>query len=364
MARVPLLFFIGGFLGAGKTTAIVGLAKMFAKRGLKTAVITNDQAEGLVDTVFLAGTGLPAEEVAGSCFCCNFVGLSNSILHTVETADPDIILAEPVGSCADIVATVIRPMREHLSHKISVAAYSVLVEPDRWAELANDEPDSLASMKFLFDKQLLEADFIVINKIDTLSEEQKKDLEEETKDFYPDAQVVSISAREDTNVDKWLELVCASSPGEHWLKDMDYDEYADAEAEMGWLNAQMSLKFWESVDGTSVAKHLTEELMTRIGERNGRIGHLKLLATSKEGSVKSGVTRVGSEVSLDGSFDGPVTELAVIVNIRATVSPDYLSDIVNSTVNLFAKDTGVEVDISYLNTFRPAAPNPTYRYNS
>ena len=60
MKKVPSLFFIGGFLGAGKTTAIVSLAKLFAEKGLKAAAITNDQADQLVDTVFLAGEGVPA----------------------------------------------------------------------------------------------------------------------------------------------------------------------------------------------------------------------------------------------------------------------------------------------------------------
>ncbi len=69
MNKKPKMFFVAGFLGAGKTTAIRALAELFAKRGLKTAAITNDQAAGLVDTVFLGGEGLITEEVAGSCFC-------------------------------------------------------------------------------------------------------------------------------------------------------------------------------------------------------------------------------------------------------------------------------------------------------
>ena len=131
MSKKPQMFFVGGFLGAGKTTAIQALARIFARQGLKAAAITNDQATGLVDTLFLANAGVPAEEVAGSCFCCNFNGLAESIQHSIKTAAPDVILAEPVGSCTDIVATVIRPMRALMKDQVDVLAYSVLVEPDR-----------------------------------------------------------------------------------------------------------------------------------------------------------------------------------------------------------------------------------------
>lgn len=87
MKKVPSLFFMGGFLGDGKTTAIVSLVKYFAEKGLRAAAITNDQADRLVDTVFLSGKGVPAEEVSGSCFCCNFIGLLDCISHSIDSCE-------------------------------------------------------------------------------------------------------------------------------------------------------------------------------------------------------------------------------------------------------------------------------------
>ena len=49
---IPLMI-IAGFLGAGKTTAIRALGRLLTRRGQTVAVITNDQAAGLVDTAFL-----------------------------------------------------------------------------------------------------------------------------------------------------------------------------------------------------------------------------------------------------------------------------------------------------------------------
>ena len=71
---------IGGFLGAGKTTAIQRIAECFRNRGQRIGLITNDQSSGLVDTTMLRATGFPTEEITGGCFCCKF----NSL---VEAAD-------------------------------------------------------------------------------------------------------------------------------------------------------------------------------------------------------------------------------------------------------------------------------------
>ena len=51
---------VGGFLGAGKTTAILNVAETLRRRGLRVGLITNDQSYGLVDTAMLFKTVLRA----------------------------------------------------------------------------------------------------------------------------------------------------------------------------------------------------------------------------------------------------------------------------------------------------------------
>ena len=100
---------LGGFLGAGKTTALLRLARTYAGQGLRVGVITNDQADDLVDTGTFRAAGYETEEVPRGCFCCRF----DALLEAAGRLDaPDVLLAEPVGSCTDIVATVIRPLEQ------------------------------------------------------------------------------------------------------------------------------------------------------------------------------------------------------------------------------------------------------------
>ena len=53
---------VGGFLGAGETTALLRLAEHFTSQSRRVGLITNDQSQGLVDTSIVNGRGYPVEE--------------------------------------------------------------------------------------------------------------------------------------------------------------------------------------------------------------------------------------------------------------------------------------------------------------
>jgi len=78
------------------------------KRGKKVGLITNDQAPELVDSMLLINNGLRVEEVSGSCFCCNFNGFIGAVQHYNTDREVDFIIAEPVGSCTDLSATILQ----------------------------------------------------------------------------------------------------------------------------------------------------------------------------------------------------------------------------------------------------------------
>src|ERR1700737_38764 len=117
---------VGGFLGAGKTTALSRLARHYMARGKKVGLVMNDQAQGLVDTHNLRQQGFNVEEVAGACFCCKFNDLVSKVESLQKADRPDVILAEPVGSCTDLVATVVQPLKDLYADQFSVAPYAVI----------------------------------------------------------------------------------------------------------------------------------------------------------------------------------------------------------------------------------------------
>src|SRR5258708_4897538 len=109
MAHRIRFIMVGGFLGAGKTTTLARPPRHYMQRGLNVGIVTNDQASDLVDTNTLRSQGFDVGEVAGSCFCCNFDGLMGTIENLGHERRPDVILAEPVGSCTALAATVAPP---------------------------------------------------------------------------------------------------------------------------------------------------------------------------------------------------------------------------------------------------------------
>ena len=74
-----------------------------------------------MDTTFLESIGGVVLEVSGSCFCCNFNGFADAIQH-ISDQGIDMIVAEPVGSCTDLSATILQPLKEHFADSLSVAA--------------------------------------------------------------------------------------------------------------------------------------------------------------------------------------------------------------------------------------------------
>lgn len=160
----PWVVFVGGFLGAGKTTLMVTAAKELEKRGFRSALVLNDQGDALVDSRYASLINVSNEEVTGGCFCCRFTDLLSS-MERLRVHRPDVIFAEPVGSCTDIAATVLRPLLEY-REVYRLAPLTVLVDPQRAVSLLRDNADR--HLAFLFRKQIEEAESVSRSRMSAL----------------------------------------------------------------------------------------------------------------------------------------------------------------------------------------------------
>ncbi len=139
--------------------------------------MTNDQATDLVDTQLLRSQGFEVGEVAGSCFCCNFDALTDAAQNLEQWERPDVILAEPVGSCTDLVATVVQPLKSLFQAKFDVAPYGVILKPSHGRKiLSRNERGFSPQAQYIFTKQLEEADFIILNRIDELTSDEQAEI--------------------------------------------------------------------------------------------------------------------------------------------------------------------------------------------
>jgi len=354
---------VGGFLGAGKTTLLAQVARYFAARGKKVGIITNDQAADLVDTHLLSGLGIAVEEVAGGCFCCRFEDFERTANNLLQSVQPDVLLAEPVGSCTDISATVLQPMKQQWGGWIELSPFSVLADPRLLQHIFDARQSSFPdSVRYIMRQQFEEADNLVINKVDLVSPEELAALKTEIKSAWPGIKIYEMSALENRGVAEWLEAISGVSNGGRKILEVDYGTYARGEAELGWLNASISLVARKETDWEGFARELICRIQQGLASHNAEIGHLKLLISNQDGQVAANVTNIRDVPVVQSSIRAGSGAVSLIINTRALIEPQLLQSIVQRLVRSVAGET-IEVTESNMQSFRPAYPQPTHRFD-
>jgi G3E family GTPase len=357
---------IGGFLGAGKTTAIGKLARHLSDQGLKVGLITNDQAGGLVDTKLLRGQGFATEEIAGGCFCCRFNTLVDAAAKLNDEAKPDVFIAEPVGSCTDLVATVTYPLRRMYGDNFTVAPLSVLVDPVRARRVFGLDAGGTFSSKviYIFKKQLEEADIIVISKSDLLEEAQLAELRDLLAVQFPKSKVIFASSRQATGLNAWFDQIMSDEQGDRSPMVLDYDVYADGEALLGWLNATVTLKAEDEFEANDFLKALATNVQRRL--KGAEVAHFKMTFSPDDGigGELASINLVRSDYvpELGMELDEPTTGGQLIINLRAEGDPEQLASAVSEGLKqVTAGIEGLQATLDHQEHFRPGKPTPTHR---
>lgn len=355
---------VGGFLGSGKTTAISRLARHYHSQGLKVGIITNDQADDLVDTGFLRSEGYNVEEIAGSCFCCNFNGMAEAAARLSVENHPDIILAEPVGSCTDIVATVVQPLRDLFRKYYTVAPFSVLVDPVRARQVFVDRSLGGFSTKvvYIFQKQIEESDVIVLSKTDTLNSGDLDELLDAIRRACPGRTLLPVSSMTGENLDAWLEEIAREGSYGRRIAEVDYNTYAEGEAELGWLNATCELSAVEPFDVDVFLMGLMKPLADRFAQSGKEPAHLKTLFEHAGRTAVANLTSSAGRPVLSRSAGGPLSAGKLTVNARVHMEPEDLTRIVEEALGEVAEDFGIRAELQTLRCFKPGRPVPTHRY--
>lgn len=350
------LHLVGGFLGSGKTTAIIQASKALMARGLRVGVVTNDQGKYLVDTAFVRFASLLAVEVTGGCFCCNYADLDGSLDQLIQAAEPDIIFAESVGSCADLVATVVKPLLKLKRIQLAPTSFSIFTDSRLLRRRLRDEAMPFSEdVVYIFDKQIEESGLIVLNKIDLLSSEKAQETFDTLKARYPDRPVLAQNSLSEKGVKGWLELL---DSGEGLLRteslEIDYQRYGHGEAQLAWLDEKVSVS---GPDLRTKLERLLRGVVTELESRNSGVGHLKFLIQTGDQEFKISfptLEQAGWEEQLSGIN---ANQAVLLVNARVEMPSEelrglFLRELEKSGLNY------TETDIS---AFHPKMPAPTYR---
>jgi Ni2+-binding GTPase involved in maturation of urease and hydrogenase len=363
MSDNPRFIMIGGFLGAGKTTTIGRLAKHYQALGKRVAIVTNDQATDLVDTHLLRSQGFDVGEVAGSCFCCNFNELTNTVERLSADERPHVVIAEPVGSCTDLVATVIRPLQQIYTQPFDIAPFGVILKPSHGLKILKKASKGGFSPQaaYIFRKQIEEADFVIINRIDELAAEVVDELTALIQSEYPGIECLRMSAVTGVGFDSVCDFLDRQGKFGQRLMEVDYQVYAEGEAELGWLNAQVSLKSSQPFDVDGLLIAILENINAALLANDSEVAHLKVIAMTDGKYAVANLINSNSPPRLSIGANHQALQADVVVNARVAVDPEFLTAAVKQTLASVCSQAGIDCEIKTLQSFRPGKPVPTHR---
>ncbi|MDD1768679.1 MAG: hypothetical protein LUQ55_01695 [Methanomassiliicoccales archaeon] len=346
---------IGGFLGAGKTTLATKIAARLREMDKSVAIITNDPGEALVDTQYSKSLGFDVSEVLRGCFCCRFPDFLRSARTLVSSGRPDIILAEPVGSCTDLLATVVAPLKTVYPDEFEVAPLMILVDSTR---LLSDAIGSETPGDYLRRHQIEEGEVVVLTKTDMTPKERVEELKGIVRKINQKATIVTYSSITGEGLGELIENVSSNRVSKNNPVDIDYDIYAAAEAELGWYNGSFRL----TLPGKTDTYDMTMRVLRSVSDEYEAddVAHVKIMLVSETNALK--MSLVCQYVNVDGVKGSRYGEGAssLIVNARIVSSPDRLKDIVRKAVASSLERIGLQADSFEDDSFSPARPEPTH----
>ena len=223
----------------------------------------------------------------------------------------------------------------------------MLVDPERARSLLAEDADP--DLSFLFRKQLQEADLVCWTK----------------SDLYPDCPQISaqhvrqVSARTGQGVAAWLdEIFSGNLKVGREILDIDYEQYARAEAALAWLNLQVTIEPRVPCSPAVMLGPLLDHLDREFTANQITIVHLKAIVDSPTGFLKAAMCANGQEPRLRERLDAsPASQHELLLNLRAVGSAQQVRDIVERELGrIDGKLTGLHIDC-----FHPAAPKPERR---
>ncbi len=196
--RVPVNV-VTGFLGVGKTTAILDLLARKAD-GERWAVLVNEYGEVGIDGAILEGRGVAVREIAGGCVCCATAPYLQVALHLLMVEEkPERILVETTG--LGHPAQLIEKLRRLYADRLDLRATVAFVSPDDFLA-----PGMLANP--IFREQVDVADVLVLNKLDLAAPETVAAFQAWANDLDPPKSLVA-ATRSGRLEREWLDFAPA-----------------------------------------------------------------------------------------------------------------------------------------------------------
>jgi hypothetical protein len=241
---------------------------------------------------------------------------------------------------------------------LQIAPYGVIVKPSHAAKILRNQPQGGFSPKagYIFRKQLEEADFLIINRTDELAAAEADALEQLVLEQYPGRRIVRMSAKTGEGFAGLCELLDTSRSTDGRVVDLDYNAYAEGEAELGWLNCRLRL----TADSPFGLDALLEDVLRRAQHKfsayRAEVAHLKIIGLCEGSHAIANLVANSSDVELSRASSVLAREADVVVNARVAADPLLLSGIIRGALAETCQARQVRPEFGPTRSFQPARP--------
>jgi len=330
---------MSGFLGAGKTTSMIAFADSINKRYGKAAILANDLgASNIVDADYTATTDILTTQITGNCICYQHENLVDKLNQLVSSGAKHIFSDIP-GCGIGALDNVYLQLEDREPGEFELMPFTCIVDPERLRMIMPEaaQINLPGEMRFLLDAQMAEADLIVLNKKDLLSDDELARRLDYIRAAYPETPVMAMSALTGEGVEEVADyLVSHKAAAKH--RDIGYgsEAFIAAETLLSWYNHRVFLaeRDDKNVDFNSVIADLFEGIRNGLKSNNSNVPHLKMFAAGEgDDFIKASLIGIDYDVEYAHKLSGKYSVISLIINARAAADSQVMVDVVDEALN-------------------------------
>lgn len=350
-----------GFLGAGKTTSMIAFCREINRRRLgNAAILANDLGVGnIVDAEFCAAAGVMTLPISGGCICYQHENLVGK-LRQLAAAGADVIFSDIPGCGIGAMDHVYLELAEKETDEFDLMPFTCIVDPERIRMIMPERADLNLpeEMRFLLNAQMAEADLIILNKIDAISETEAKRITDFINRLYPHTQLMTMSAMKGDGVSEAVDyLLQNKSTAIHREIGYESKEFIAAEEQLSWFNTRVFMQQREekNLDFNQVIADLFEEIREGLKRHDSNVPHLKMFASGSDEELtdffKASLLGVDYDVEYSRKLDRKYNALSLIINARCAADPVVMADIVNDAADAVSAKYDMKTRTFFIESF-------------
>ena len=354
------LLVLGGYLGAGKTTLAVNMAKTMKQRFDKSvAIITNDQGDVLVDTEYSKDAGFDTKEIMGGCFCTNFARFVSSARTLVLDGKPDVIIAEPIGSSTNIMSSVVAPMRSLYPDEFSVAPLMVVVDCVRALDILSEKKErKTETVDLIPAHQIRDAEIVILSKADLVDKATIDAIRKEIDKILPGCRMIETSSMDLRNIDDIISIILSDEKSVKAPIAEQNQGFAFEKAKLGWYSGTYKLTPKDDLDMYGMATDLMRGVAKVYGAES--IVHVKVMLESEDAACK--MSLVQKEMQVDGIVGSRYMRKPgqLVLNARVISPPKKLEEVMRGIMDEAVSKYPIELEKTGEKCFMPKPESPSH----